>query len=193
MENACIYGAVAGAMLLLFPFFLSADLYTDFTKNKFFFSVYAFKIFRIAGGYMQSEKEGLVVHVSRKKAIFLPYAQMQNERKKFEITAGFQIVACKISLELGDEDFPAAAFFATAFLRVLSGTVFPALQRGRDFLRLQSGILLRHGGDAAMLAVHLVTVFNLLTVGIALTKILLEAIINLWQKKRKKNIRRSKA
>lgn len=193
MENAYVYGAVAGAVLLLFPVFLSLDAYTDLTKNKLFFSVYAFRFFKVIGGYICLEKEGLAVHISRKKAIFVPYAQMQNERKKFEITAGFQIITFKASLEIGDEDFPTAAFFITAVLRILSGTVFPALQKGRKFMRLENGVLLRHGGNAAMLTLHLVTAFNLLTVGIALTKILLEAIINLWQKKRKKNIRQSRA
>ncbi len=191
MENALVYGASAGAVLLLFPVFLCLDAYADLTENKFCFSVCAFGAFKIIGGYIRLEREGLAVHVGRKKAFFLPYAQMSNERKKFEITAGFQPVACKISLEIGDEDLPVAAFLLTAGARILSETLFPVFRRGRKFLKLENGLLLRHGGNAALLTLHFVAAFNLLTVGIALTKILLEAIINLWQKK--KDTRHSKA
>ncbi len=192
MENAYVYGALIGGVLLFFPMFLHLDAYADITKKKLFFSVYAFGVLKAVGGYIVPHREGLAIHISRKKAVFVPYADMQNERKKFEITAGFQLFTLRTSLEIGDETMPTAAFFVAALLQVVSRTVLPAVCRGRRFLRLKNGVLLRHGGNAAMVTVHLVTVFNLLTVGIAFAKIILEAIINLWQKKRKKSIRQSK-
>lgn len=193
MENAYVYGAFAGAVLLLFPVFLSLDAYTDIPKNKIFFSVHAFGVLKVIGGYIVLHRGGLAVHLSRKKAVFVPYADMQNERKKFEITAGFQLYTLWTSVEIGDQTLPAAAFWTAAFLQICSRTVLPVFRKGKKFLCLQNGVLLRHGGDAAMVTAHLVTVFNQLTVLIAFAKIILEAIINLWKKKKRKNIRRSKA
>ncbi|MFQ7036068.1 MAG: hypothetical protein ACLRTQ_10580 [Candidatus Borkfalkia sp.] len=36
-------------------------------------------------------KEGIAFHLTKKKAVLLPYKELGNTRKKFEITDGFQV------------------------------------------------------------------------------------------------------
>lgn len=116
---------------------------------------------------------------------------MQNERKKFEITAGFQLYTLRTSLEIGDEYFPALGFYTAMFTQILSQILYPWISHRKVFMNLKNGTLLLHGNNAVKATVHLVTVFNQLTIFIALAKLILEAIINLWQKK--KNTKQLKA
>lgn len=191
MENAYVYGAFISTLFLFFPIFLSLDAYTDFFENKVFFSLNLFKFIKIFGGYIILQKEGVAIHISKKKAIFVKYEDMQNERKKFEITAGFQLYTLRSSLELGDEHFPFVGFYSAMFTQILSQIIYPYISHHKNFMNLKNGTLLLHGGEGIKATVHLVTVFNHLTIGIALAKIILEAIINLWQKK--KNTKQLKA
>lgn len=182
MKNAFVYGAFIGSLFFLFPIFLNVDAYTDLNENKVFFSLHIFKFIKIIGGYIVVQSKGLVFHISEKKALFLNYENMQNERKKFEITAGFQLYTLRTSLELGDEQFPAAGLYTALFSQLLSQVFYPWITFRKRFINLKNGTLLLHGGNSVKATVHVVTVFNQLTIGIALFKIILEAIINLWQK-----------
>lgn len=191
MENVYVYGAFINMLFLFFPIFLSLDAYVDITKNKTYFSVHLFKFFKVIGGYITLQKEGVAIHITKKKAIFVKYEDMQKERKKFEITAGFQLYTLRTSLEIGDEYFPAAGFYTAMFTQILSQILYPWITHRKDFMNLKNGTLLLHGDNAVKATVHLVTVFNQLTIVIALAKLILEAIINLWQKK--KNTKQLKA
>ena len=184
MENVFVYGAFFGTLVLFFPIFLSLDAYTDLTKNKTFFSVHLFKFIKIFGGYILLHTEGIAIHLTKKKAIFIRYEDMQNEQKKFEITAGFQLFTLRTSLELSIEKYPLAAFYTAALAQVLSQIIYPLVSYRKEFMNLKNGTLLTQGEGIAKATVHLVTVFNQLTIGMALSKIILEAIINLWQKKK---------
>ena len=184
MENALIYGAFIGNVILFFPVFLSLDSYTDLLKNKVFFSVYLFKFIKIFGGYLTLHRDGIAIHLGEKKALFVKYADMQNERKKFEITAGFQLYSLRTSIELGNKYFPMLGFYAAAFAQILSRTIYPLFCRNKKFLNLKNGTILTPMDDDVKVTMHLVTVFNQLTVLIAFFKLMLEEIINLWQKKK---------
>ncbi len=190
MENVYVFGAFINMLLLFFPIFLSLDIYTDIKDNKIYFALYHFKFLKFFGGYIVLHKDGIAIHITEKKAFFVKYSDMKNERKKFEITAGFQLYTLRTSLELGDEDYPTAGLYVAIITQIISQTVYPFFTNRKNFLNLKNGTLLLRGGQGVKATLHLVTVFNQLTVIIAVIKIILEAIINLWQKK--KNTKRLK-
>lgn len=191
MENVIVYGAFVGALILLFPIFISMDAYVNPLQGKLFFVLRLFGLLPVFGGYMTVEKEGIAMHISEKKAILFPYKDMGKERKKFEITAGFQTYTFKSTVEIGFEDFPFAAFSAAALLQTLSAAIFPVLKRRKPFLTLKNSVFLSENAHGVRITAHLITVFNQLTVIIAIIKIILEEMIQLWQAK--KNTRPLKA
>ena len=83
MGEFFIYSFFFGMLGFLFPVFVYLDGYADTSENKLWFSLSVYKFFKVFGGYAQIKKEGLVFHITDKKAIILPYAEMTDTRKKF--------------------------------------------------------------------------------------------------------------
>ena len=182
MGELFVYSAFLGTLFFLFPIFVYIDAYVDAAENKCWFALSLFKFFKIFGGYLQIKKEGLVFHITKKKAVILPYKQMAPMRKKFEVTKGFQLYRFHQIVETGGEGSPQGVIIA-AVLQSLSSQIFSVMQTLHPFLSLKNGVLLTEN-PRLKLSVQFVTVFNGLVVSIAIGKKLLEAFLNWIRKKR---------
>ena len=181
MGEFFIFSFFLGTFFFLFPIFVNTDIYVDVRENKAWFSLGLYRL-RIFGGYAQIKQGGIVIHLTKKKAVFLPFAQMGNARKKFEITDGFQLYTFRVTVETGGAQSPAGILIASA-LQSFGGAVFSILKTKYPFVSLKNGTLL---SDKPCLKVSFraVTVFNGLVLAMAFSKKILEAIIN-WIRKRK--------
>jgi hypothetical protein len=188
MENVIVYGAFFGAILLFFPIFLSADVYFDVKQGKLFCALRLFGKVTVFGGYVTLEKEGIAVHISPQKALFFPFAEM--EPKRFEMTAGFQTYSLQTTIEIGYTEFPFAAVVATSLIETVTAALVPVVRSKKEYITVRNTVFLSRG-QGVRLTAHYVTVFNQLTVIIAMVKFILEEIIQLWQAK--KNTRPLKA
>ena len=182
MGELFIYSAFFGTLFFLFPVFVYIDAYVDVAENKCWFALSLFKFIKIFGGYAQIKKEGIVFHITKKKAIILPYKQMAPMRKKFEITKGFQLYRFHQIVETGGEGKPSGVFIA-AILQSISGQIFSIMQTNHPFLSLKNGVLLTEN-PRLKLSLQFVTVFNGLVLSIAIGKKILEAFLNWIRKKR---------
>lgn len=182
MGELLVYSAFFGTLLFLLPLFVYVDAYADAAENKCWFSISLFKYLRVFGGYAQVKTEGLVFHLTEKKAVILPYKELAPMRKRFEVTKGFQVYRFHQILESGGEGSPVGVMLAAA-LQVLGGQVCSVLHTRHPFLSLKNGILLTENASFK-LSLQAVTIFNGLILSVAFGKKLLEAIIN-WNKKRK--------
>ncbi len=182
MGELFIYSTFFGTLFFLFPIFVYLDVYVDVTENKCWFALSLFKYIKVFGGYAQIKKEGIVFHITEKKAVILPYKQFAPMRKKFEITKGFQFYRFHQIIETGGEGKPIGVVIA-ATLQSVSALFFSILQTLHPFLFLKNGVLLT---DRATLKIslHGVTIFNGLILSIAFGKKLLEAFLNWIRKKR---------
>ena len=182
MGELFVYSAFLGTLFFLFPVFVYVDAYVDATENKCWFALSLFKVFKIFGGYLQIKKEGLVFHITKKKAVIVPYKQMAPMRKKFEVTKGFQLYRFHQIVETGGEGSPQGVMIA-AVLQSLSSQIFSVLQTLHPFLSLKNGVLLTEN-PRLKLSLQFVTVFNGLVLSIAIGKKILEAFLNWIRKKR---------
>ena len=182
MGELFVYSAFLGTLLFFFPVFVYLDTYVDVRENKCWFALSLFKFFKVFGGYLQIKKEGLVFHITQKKALILPYKQMAPMRKKFEVTKGFQLYRFHQIVETGGEGEPSGVFIG-ALLMTLGGQIFSAMHTLHPFLSLKNGVLLTETPNLK-LSVQAVTVFNGLILSIAIGKKLLEAFLNWIRKKR---------
>lgn len=174
-------------IFFFFPVFLTVDGYMDLTANKLYFSLKIFKFIKVIGGYIVFGKDGETIHISEKKAFFRPYADMKEDEKKLKLFKGFQLFSFRASLELGDEDFPAAGLYTALATQLLSQALYPLVQKDRVFMELKNGVLLLHGENALKITVRLVTVFNQFAITIAVVKNILEGIINYGRKRKTQN------
>ena len=182
MGEFFIVSAFLSVLLLLFPLYVRVEAHLDVKENKCWFFVGLYRQLKVLGGYGQLERDGIALHISKKKAFFIPYAKMADTRKRFEITKGFQLLSFHQVLETGGADSVYSVMLG-AINNSVTGSLFSFLQTKHPFLSLQNNLLLTSGAELKV-TLQSEVVFNVLVLSIALTKKLLEVILK-WIKTRK--------
>ena len=180
MGEFFVYSFFAGTILFLFPVFLYVDAYADVSGNRAWFCISLFHKLKLFGGYAEIRTEGFVFHLTKKKAILLPYSEMAAARKQFEITQGFQLWRYHQIVETDGANEPKGVLIA-AFLTLAAGAAFSILRESHNFLSLKNRSLL-HNERCLKISVRAAVVFNGLVLAIALTKKLLEGLME-WIKR----------
>lgn len=181
MGESFVYLSFIGALFFLFPICVGVDFFLSPIDNRSYFAVDLYKV-KVFGGYAQLDKEGIAVHLTKKKAVFIPFDKMTDTRKKFEITQGFQLYSFRQVVELGGLSSPYCVLAAAA-LQSVSASIFSVLQTQFPFLNLKNNVLLREG-TRLKITFRASVFFNGLVLTIAFTKKILEGIIKWIRKKR---------
>ena len=184
MSEFFIYSLFFGTLLFLFPAFVNFDAFLDVGENRCWFSIRMFRFVKVFGGYVKLSQEGVCVYVG-KKIIVIPYAQLGDTGKKFEITKGFQLYRFHQIFEAGLVDKPSGIIVAS-FVQTVANNAFSVLQTAHPFLSLKNTTLLSKEGSAKI-TVGVTMIFNGLVLTVALSKKILEVIIE-WNKKRKSTV-----
>ncbi len=166
---------VGVAVLLFFPIYLETDAHYDVNRRKFAFAVYAYKKIPIIGGYVATYEGGLAMHVSKKKAVLIPYRQLNSERKKFSFVKTFRLKSFILTTETGAEYLP-----LTAVAHTVLRTVF-FINKGEKE-RIENNVWLTDG-DVLRLSLNCLIYFNLFILLKNFIKFCKEKLIVLWQKK----------
>ncbi len=102
--------AISGIVFLLFfPVYIETDAHYDMNRRKLAFAVFAYKIIPIIKGYAATYKGGIALHLSEKKAVLIPYSQMESERKRFSFIRTFRLKTFILTTESGAEYLPLTA------------------------------------------------------------------------------------
>ena len=182
MGEFFVYSFFLGTLMLLFPIFTDVDVYLDAYENRGWFSLSLYHVLRLFGGYAQLRSEGLVFHLTKKKAVILPYSGMADARKKFEVTKGFQFMRFHQIIETGGAQNAASALLASVFFAI-DGTAYAILHEKYPFLSIRNVAVLHHE-RCLKGCIRITAVMNGLVLVVALTKKILEEMIK-WMKKRK--------
>ena len=180
MGEFFVYSFFVSTALFLFPVFLYIDAYADVAENRAWFCISLFHKLKLFGGYAQLRAEGLIFHLTKKKAFLLPYSEMANARKQFEITKGFQLWRFHQIVETDGADEPKGILVAT-LMNLAAGTAFSILRESHSFLSLKARSLL-HNEKCLKFSIRAAVVLNGLVLAVALTKKVLEGLI-VWIKK----------
>lgn len=89
--------------VLFMPIFLETNVYYDVLGRKFAFAVYGYKIIKLSGGYIATYNGGIAVHSSEKRAVLIPYRQLNSERKRFSFLKSFRLKSFMLTTETGAE------------------------------------------------------------------------------------------
>lgn len=131
---------VSGVVLLLiFPFAFTLDAYADVKKKKFSFALHFYDVVKIIGGYVTTYPQGIAFHIGKKKALLMPYKEMDSQRKKFQFTECFKVTAFYVYIQSGAE-----YFLQTLTVHNLLQTFFRINSHKREW---KSGLLLTNGDD----------------------------------------------
>ncbi len=166
------------ASLLFFPIIVQSAFHYDMNEKKAGLSIRIFKIFPIVGGYIQTYPGGLAIHVSQKKAILIPYQNMDRERKKFSFVKTFRLIAFTLTTETGAE-----YLIPVSIAQIILRTVFMIKVGKRE--NVDNNVWLTDG-DVFRLSLHAVAYFNLFILIKNLIIFIKEKLAILWRKKDKK-------
>ena len=188
--NGGIWGAAAGlAIFLFFPVFLTANVFADVKARKGYFSFYLMRFIKIYGGYATLYDRGIAFHLTGRKAALLPYGEIVDTGKKFEITCGFYILAYSHVAEIGSRAEPAAALLACAAVQAVSACVAGHVFRAGKCASFKSDALLHAGEDCAKVSLRAVLVFNMAILLLAAVKIALRKILEKAEEYERKKAR----
>ena len=122
-------------------------------RRKLGFCIYGYNWIKIIGGYIATYKGGLALHITDKKAILLPYEELNDERKKFSFMRSFRLKTFSLMTETGAEYlFPitiAHTLFRIYFFTISNHTI-----------KIKNGLWLKNG-DELRISFHCALFFNL--------------------------------
>ena len=97
--------------LLFFPIYLETSVHYDMNGRKLSFQVNLYKIIQVFGGYIATYSGGFALHTSQKKAIIIPYMEMNNERKRFSAIRTLRMKSFHFTVETGASYLLPVLFF----------------------------------------------------------------------------------
>ena len=166
-------------LLLFFPILIRTDTHFDLNKKKLGFAVFLYGKIKLVGGYGETYKGGFAFHVSPKKAIIIPYAQMNNERKRFSIMKTFHLKSFILTVETGAE-----YLLQAGALHALLRTYF--FIKGGEKENIENNLWLTDG-DILRLSLSFTVHFNLFILLCDFIQFIKEKVKTIWQKKTKKS------
>ena len=102
-------------IILFFPIFISGSIHLDFKRRKYAFCLKLYEKIRIFGGYATLYTEGIALHVTNKKAVLLPYKDINAKRKNFSFIKTFELISIKTIVESPAEGLLPITLFRSLF------------------------------------------------------------------------------
>lgn len=165
------------AAILLAPVFLNVNLFFDAEKRKCCFSLYILHFIKIYGGYATLNKRGLIFHLTRHKAIFMPFAEILDTRKKFEITRGFRLYAYSHVCEIGSAEDTGIALMACSLIRLATCIGAGYAIHRKHCKSFKGDVVLYPERKCFKISLRLILLFNLFLLLMALAKLILSKIV----------------
>lgn len=171
--------AMIGIILLFAPISLKIIVHYDMNRKKFCFAVYLFSFLKIIGGYVATYKGGFAVHISKTKALLLPYSRVNQERKRFSFMSTFRLHAFALTTETGAEYLLPLAYVHTIF-RIYF------FAKGGDKRNIENNLWLLDG-DVLRISASLLMKFTLFIILKNIFIFIKEKLKELWRKSMKKS------
>ena len=149
-------------------------------RKKLGFGIYLYQKIKLFGGYIATYNGGLALHISPKKAILIPYTQVNNERKKFSFMKTFHLNKLLITIETGAEYL----FFTAIAHMLLRGYFFI---NGGQKENIENNLWLTDG-DVLRVSLNCVVRFNLFILSFNFIKFLKEKVKIICLKKKRSSI-----
>ena len=147
--------------------------------RKLAFSISLYRFIRVFGGYIATYQGGLALHVSQKKAILVPYKQLNKESKRVSIIRTFRLKKINTTIETGAE-----YLLPSAYLQVIFRILFFAMGGKKE--KIENNIWLTDG-DTLRVTVNFTVRFNLFMLFVKLIKSIKERMKQLCRTKIKKS------
>ena len=176
-----LFCIISGTLFFLFfPIYVTTNAYYDMNGRKLSFSVGLYGFLKLIGGYFATYQGGLAIHTSKKKAILIPYSQINNERKRFSAMRTFRLKTLRNTVETGPE-----YLLYVSLLQSVFRVIFLAM--GGQEEKIENNLWLKNG-DVLRISTQFTLRFNLFIIIRNFINIMKEKIKLLWQTTKKSTI-----
>lgn len=180
MGRLFLFTEIFSILLIIsfFPILISGSIHIDFKRKKYAFCIKLYEKIRIFGGYATLYSDGVALHVTKKKAILLPYKELNANRKKFSFIKTFEVISIKALIESSaDKLMPLTVFYS----------VFSTAKKFDTRLNKCSLELWISETETLKTSAKCTLFFNIFILLVDLLQFLWGKIQQLWQEKLKKS------
>ncbi len=167
---------IATLIIIIFPIFLNVKIVFD-DSNVLRYKINLFSIFKIFGGNVELLEDGIIIHLTKSKAILIKYSELIDLRKKFEPIKDFHLVQFITDIEMGAEDILDASGIISFSYLLISSIIKCIVNTFKPYVEMKTNIKISESKDIFGIKVRITLIFNLLIVIISAIKILMEKII----------------
>lgn len=154
-----LFAAAVLIVLLFFPLVVYADGRFDLSEKKLYFTVRLFRLIPIRSGYASLYAGGIAFHLSKDKAVLLPFSAMKGARSGLELTKGFELISYRQLAEIGFSS--PSRILAIGALQSAAGIFATVLGKDGHSDKIRSDVVLYESDDRAVISAQVGVAFNL--------------------------------
>ena len=171
---------------LIFPIFLKINIRFD-KEQKLIYNIKLFNFIKVIGGNVGLLKEGIIIHLTKRKATIIEYKDIISLRKKFEPVKDFHFINFYSNIKIGASNnfltLTKLGYFYLIFVNIFEGII----KIYKPYLDLYNYISIYEDKDLLEVICKLNLVFNLLVIMISVIKIFMEKRIYAIKRRAKQN------
>lgn len=144
-------------------------------RNKAYFSIVAYKIFRFFSGYITAEEKCVAIHLSNKKAKLIYASDLLETKNKYKKLKNFEIYCLKNFVEVG-QNLTDGQLKLVLFIK---SVIFPLgiyYKNKKHFACFKNDLIINEQTDGVNVFAVVKVAFNVFTLFVALIKKILEKI-----------------
>ena len=172
-----IYLIVGIFAFLIFPFFIGFHIDANYQKKKIFYRIDVFSFIKVLNGYVQAKKDGIFIHLTKRRAIMVPYENIVSIRNKVKPLRDYHVINFNSRLYLGQLDGVLGLTTIAFIYNFVVNNVEWFLYHYKPYFKTRNQVFVLENTNVFNLCINATVVFNFLMVLISLIKILVEKIV----------------
>ena len=178
---------IALFIFLIFPIYLNGYFYFSLDVKKLFFSIKIFKVIKILSGYAELKNDGVFIHLTRKKAIFIPYSNITSMNKKVKPLKDYHIIKWELEADLGFDANTLLALETAFIVNYITSFINWITSNMKPYLIIKNNVNVYEAQNVFRMYFYGTVLLNLLMIILSLIKIVLEKIIYALSARKQQN------
>ncbi len=171
-----LYAVVIIFSLLIFPIFITVKANLSKEKNKLFFAFNLFGL-RVFRGYAELISEGIIIHLTKTKAVIIPFDKIFEVRKSVEPLKDYHFIKLTTKVDLGNETSVIEPLFFSLLIDYFYNIIGWFVKNKKPYVKLSNNFNVYEGEDKLEIYLSITIVLNILMVLLSLIKILVGKLV----------------
>jgi len=173
--------------ILIFPLFISVKACIIFNDKKLYFTLQLFGFIKLLGGYVELGKDGLIIHLSKNKAIIIEKKNLLSVGKKFKPLKDYHVIKFVFLLEIGAKNRELIALESAFIVNYISEIAKWIIYNKKPYVNYSGNVNMYQDTDNINIFIDTVFLLNLLMILLSLIKIIWEKMIYALSRRKQQN------